>query len=76
MADKLKPCPCGAVPDKLRIAYPSNNNQSRATASGNCCKAWRILYHTQDNYLSTDKCMALAIEAWNLAPRALPISEE
>jgi len=41
-----------------------------ANAAGNCCGEWMIEFRTNYEPFHSDKCMELAIAAWNNAPRA------
>lgn len=63
----LKPCPCGKTPASLFIA---DNGSKWAYVCGDCCNEWHIEFRTQYHRIETDECMALAIEAWNMAERS------
>lgn len=62
----LKPCPCGETPKSLRIA---DNGSKWAYVSGDCCNEWNIEFRTHYHRIETNECMALAVEAWNVAGR-------
>lgn len=66
---KLAICPCGKTPDALCI---TDNGQGMkwANVTGNCCGEWGVEFRTNYTPLDSDECMALAIDAWNDAPRA------
>ena len=66
---ELKPCPCGETPSELSI---SDVGQGRkwANVAPNCCGEWSIEFRTMYKGFDTDECMALAVTAWNNAPRA------
>lgn len=63
----LKPCPCGQIPKSVSIA---DNGSKWAYVSGDCCGEWSVEFRTQYHRIDTDKCMALAVEAWNAAGRS------
>lgn len=68
MADKLAPCPCGMIPDKL-IITDNGHGAKWAIAAGSCCGDWMIEFRTNYEPFESDKCMELAITAWNTNPR-------
>lgn len=65
---KLEKCPCGEIPPKLDIVA---NGQGAKYASivPSCCSEWMIEFRTNYKEFDSSDCMALAIEAWNGAPR-------
>jgi len=67
MHDELKPCPCGEMPERLCI----NRDHDRtkwAHVCGSCCGFWEIEFRAQ--YAPPGPELdALALEAWNDAPR-------
>ena len=67
-------CPCGQTPKALFIR---DNGQGIKWASvcGDCCGEWAIEFRTQYKPFNSDECMALAIDAWNDAPRSRPAVE-
>ena len=67
---KLARCPCGEVPERLRIApfYTT----PWASAAGSCCGLWSVEFRTQMNSHDSPECAALAAQAWNDAPRGKP----
>jgi len=66
--DKLKPCPCGKTPTELGISH-NGQGSKWAVTMGNCCGAWEVEFRTQYHAHDNPKCVALAVEAWNDAPR-------
>jgi len=68
-SDELAACPCGKIPPSLCIT-DAGQGSKWANASGNCCNDWYVEFRTQYYALDSAECMALAIEAWNEAPRA------
>ena len=66
----IKPCPCGKTPEKLYI-HDTGQGGKWANANGDCCGEWEIEFRTDYLDYGSDECMALAIAAWNAAPRAL-----
>jgi len=67
MTVELRRCPCGEVPTAIGI-----NNYSDAKymfAVPNCCDEWLIEFRTNYHPADTEECLALAVEAWNNAPR-------
>ena len=69
MKHKLLGCPCGKTPTELDVTDIGQGGKW-AGVSGNCCGVCEIEFRTQYNALDSAECMALAIEAWNEAPRA------
>jgi hypothetical protein len=67
--EKLKSCPCGETPKSLLLV---DNGAKWAYATGDCCNEWHVEFRTGYNKLESSECMALAIEAWNLATRKPP----
>lgn len=65
----LAACPCGRPIDELQITDAGQGGKW-ANVSGNCCGEWMIAFHTNYEKLTSERCMALAIAAWNEAPRA------
>jgi hypothetical protein len=66
---KLKICPCGEIPKSLLLV---DNGVKWAYATGDCCNEWHVEFRTGYNKLESSECMALAVEAWNLATRKPP----
>lgn len=66
----IKPCPCGKTPKKLYI-HDTGQGGKWANVNGDCCGEWEIEFRTGYHSYDSDECMALAIAAWNEAPRAL-----
>lgn len=62
---ELSKCPCGQVPEQLAITEGSTCKYS--WVAGHCCSEWNIEFRT--DYQSGDALMALAVAAWNAAPR-------
>ena len=69
MSDKLKPCPCGALPDRLDI-YDGGQGGKYNFVQGSCCSEWMIEFRANYWDVNSDECMALAVAAWNSSPRA------
>lgn len=67
MSVGLKRCPCGKIPNELFVS--STESRKWANVNGSCCGEWMIEFRTNYKPLNSDECMALAIEAWNNAPR-------
>lgn len=67
MLDELKPCPCGKTPKKLCIE--DGQSCKYAWACGDCCNEWSVEFRTHYWKLDSIKCMELANNAWNQAPR-------
>jgi hypothetical protein len=65
--DKLAPCPCGRPISELQISDSGEGKWANVT--GNCCGEWMIEFRTKNEKLTSEKCISLAIEAWNSAPR-------
>lgn len=61
------PCPCGVMPIKLYIEVP--HAIKWAYVHGGCCGFWEIEFRTHYSKIDSEKCMLLAIDAWNSAPR-------
>jgi hypothetical protein len=66
--DKLAPCPCGRPISELQISDSGQGNKW-ANVAGNCCGEWMVEFRTLNENLTSEKCMSLAMEAWNKAPR-------
>ncbi len=66
--DKLAPCPCGMPISELQIT-DSGEGGKWANVAGNCCGEWMIEFRTGNENLTSEKCLSLAIAAWNSAPR-------
>ena len=64
----LEQCPCGAMPDDLSI-YADYGDKWAIACAGNCCGEWEIEFRTLYNQQGSDELKALAIAAWNNAPR-------
>lgn len=69
MSEQLKPCPCGEVPTRL---YTSECGVYGAmTAHGDCCGDWSVgPFDSQGLYGGDVRLKALAVQAWNSAPRS------
>ena len=64
---KLKRCPCGEIPERLYVARGTCENW--ANVYGSCCGTWDIEFKTNYEYFESEKCMELAVKAWNGAER-------
>lgn len=69
MSIELKQCPCGKIPNSLFVSY--TESQKWANVCGSCCSEWMIEFGTNYHRLDSDECMALAVKAWNNAPRGV-----
>ena len=68
MTTELKACPCGKTPPGLGITDGSQGGKYHYV-SGDCCGEWTIEFRANYKPLESDECMALAVAAWNAAPR-------
>jgi len=67
-ARKLKPCICGANPSHLGVTGAAGHRLKWAVCMcGSCCE-WSLEFRA--DYKTGDELYALAVEAWNNAPRA------
>jgi len=64
----IKRCGCGKVPKKLHISDAGQGGKY-ANCIGDCCGEWTLEFRTDYKEMDSDECMALAITAWNDAPR-------
>ena len=66
---KLKPCPCGEIPENLSI---DDSDCKWFTCCGDCCGEWFIEFRS--GYLSMErdkeKIMEMATDEWNETKRA------
>jgi hypothetical protein len=69
LSDGLAACPCGRPIDKLTIT-DAGQGAKFANAAGNCCGEWMVEFRTNYEPFDSDKCIELAVAAWNNAPRA------
>ena len=67
LIQKLKRCPCGGIPHRLGVSRGSIKNW--AIVYADCCVDWEIEFKTNYEYFESEKCMELAIKAWNNAKR-------
>lgn len=65
MPEKLKPCPCGRVPEELDIDQSITSR--RYTAEPSCCHGWMVEFFSPTEHY--DELSKLATAAWNAAPR-------
>ena len=65
---KIKPCPCGYLPEKLGI---TENGQGTKWAVASCpsCGYWEVEFRTGYYPFDSDECQERAITVWNEAPR-------
>ena len=68
MADELAPCPCGEIPEKLRVEE-SDLMGKWALVNGYCCGEWSVEFRAYFNPIGSEESNRLAREAWNAAPR-------
>ena len=66
--NELKPCPCGQTPTIL-ILNDTGQGSKWAEAKGDCCGTWGVEFRTLYRPLDDPRCMLLAIDEWNEAPR-------
>ena len=66
----LKPCPCGEIPESLGI-FDANQGGKWAYVNASCCGEWTLEFRTDYRELDSPECLALAVAAWNGAPRKL-----
>lgn len=66
---RLRQCPCGQIPPSLEI-NDCGQGSKWAMATPGCCGEWSIEFRTQYFDFESPECMALAVDAWNEAPRA------
>ena len=71
MTTELKACPCGKTPAGLGITDGSQGGKYHYV-SGDCCGEWTIEFRANYKPLESAECMALAVTAWNAAPRTTP----
>jgi len=62
-------CPCGRIPSVLQITEQSGSGGKYAYVSGDCCGEWEIEFKTNYYDIGSLTCWALAMKAWNAAPR-------
>lgn len=67
MTVELKRCPCGEVPTTVYVV--ESNSSKYMHVVGGCCGEWMIEFRTNYHPAGTSECKALAVEAWNNAPR-------
>ena len=60
-------CPCGEIPERLCIVEQGGKY---AMVCGNCCDDWHIEFRTNYHAFGSPELNALALAAWNKAPRA------
>jgi len=64
----MKKCPCGKHPTEL-VVVDAGQGSKWAFVYGDCCGEWHIEFRTMYHDLDSNECMALALDAWNEAPR-------
>lgn len=67
--DKLARCPCGKTPTDIDV-HDTEQGGKWANAVPDCCGEWIIEFRTDYHDTDSAECKALAVEAWNKAPRA------
>ena len=72
--DKLKPCPCGKIPEVLAMVQGSTDRWGYV--SGNCCGEWEVEFRTSFHKIDSYECLVEAIKYWNQAPRTKPDNTE
>ncbi|MFK5950686.1 MAG: hypothetical protein QM500_18190 [Methylococcales bacterium] len=63
---KLKPCPCGEVPESIHPEYIDQPHKYQYCYPS-CCNEWNIEFKAM--YVTGAALEGLAIKAWNEAPR-------
>lgn len=66
--NKLKRCPCGEIPSALYISDAGQGGKW-AYVYGDCCNVWEVEFRSHYHDTEGEKCMLLAVEAWNEAIR-------
>jgi len=64
---ELKGCPCGRTPTDVDV--DGSFGSKWHLVYGNCCAEWHIQFRTNYHQRTTPENKALAIKAWNDAPR-------
>lgn len=67
MIEEFASCPCGEIPEKLCV---TEKNGHIALVAGICCGGWGVEFLTRYQEIGSPELMALALAAWNAAPRA------
>ncbi len=65
----LPPCPCGEIPERLRIEG-DGDRPKWAMVSGSCCVGWWVEFNNNWRPLDSEGSLRRATEAWTDAPRA------
>ena len=60
-------CPCGEIPERLCIVEQGGR---WAMVAGACCGDWHVEFRTKYRAIGSPELTALALAAWNAAPRA------
>jgi hypothetical protein len=66
---ELARCPCGKIPKALFL-MDTGQGGKYVNAMGGCCGEWSVEFKTSYHPIGSEKCMELAIDEWNRAPRA------
>lgn len=67
MSEEFASCPCGEIPEKLCVTEQCGKH---ALVAGYCCGEWHVEFMTKYHAIGSPELMALALAAWNAAPRA------
>jgi hypothetical protein len=65
----LRPCPCGAVPQRL-VIDAEGDRPKWARVHGGCCDDWSIEFRNSYHPIGSAESQELAAQAWNEAARA------
>lgn len=68
MTTNILRCPCGKIPESLCITS-SGSSTKWASVYGSCCDEWMVEFKSNYHDHDSAECIALAISAWNDAPR-------
>lgn len=61
---KLKPCPCGSIPEELFVQATGSSKYLQC--STDCCGSWSVEFKAVGYCLpESEQAMELAIKAWN-----------
>lgn len=66
----LKPCPCGHIPEGLRIEGEVKAKFARVC--GECCGEWSVEFRNDYYPLDSEQSLDRAAKAWNSVPRPAP----
>lgn len=78
---EIKPCPCGRTPTTLSVTPGDTYRWAKCggmIGETGCCGVWEVEFRRPSRAFELDgpEVLAVAIEAWNLAPRASDHNKE